>query len=425
MSFAVPDHERWHLRELAKKQAEYAALPVMEMRKRQWHDLNDGKPNARPPVVIETWTFDRDFMLPVPFHCTSEAGRAIEWQLTRNIRNHELIDDDKVIPNTFDFGWFVDIEEFGPHIRVSAEHAPDAQGQKLGFQYHYPITNLAEGLEKLELPTCSVDRKKTMEWQQFLEDLLGDILPVRLRTGTFGHGMLTHRVVALMGMEAFFLAMYEEPENVHRLMAYLRDSQLHIMRWAEREGLLRCNNQNQDSFGSSYNFTRKLPKSKLDENAPAKLGDMWGCSNSQETVGISREMFHEFCFPYYRDVCEPFGLLYYGCCEPTHTFWDDIRALPHLKKISMNRWCDQHFLADAVRGTDLILSRKPDPNLLGVVEVLDEEAWVAHIRETLDATKGASLEFIIRDVYTVHGNIGKAKRAVALARQEIDRRWGG
>jgi hypothetical protein len=31
------------------------------------------------------------------------------------------------------------------------------------------------------------------------------------------------------------------------------------------------------------------------------------------------------------------------------------------------------------------------------------------------------MEFIVRDVYTVHGNLGKPRRAVEIARREIDR----
>ena len=132
-------------------------------------------------------------------------------------------------------------------------------------------------------------------------------------------------------------------------------------------------------------------------------------------------MFHEFCAPYYRDVCEPVGLVYYGCCEPAHPFWDDLKDLPHLKKISISRWCDERFMGEALRGTDIVFSRKPDPNFLSVDVALNEEGWAASIRNTLDATRDVAVEFIVRDVYTVHGNLDKPRRAVEIARREIDR----
>ncbi len=414
----IPDEERRYLRELARKQAEYAALPVMAARKQMWYDLNDARSGARPPVIIETWTFDRDFMPESIFQCTSPAGRQIERQLLRNIRNHELIDDDKVIPDTFDIGWQVDIDEFG--LYIDREVIKDAQGIETGYRWLHPIKDLARDLDLLKPAVCHVDREATFAWQAFLDDLLGDLLPVVIRTGAFSSNMLTHRVVELMGMEAYFLAMMDMPDAIHRLMAFLRDNSLRMMAWAEAEGLLRVNNGNQDSFGSSYNFTTRLPAPGY-AGGPARLRDMWGNANSQETVGVSPKMFHEFCFPYYRDVCEPLGLLYYGCCEPAHPFWDDIRRLPHLKKVSISRWCDQRFMGDALRGTDIVFSRKPDPNFLSVDVTLDEDAWAAHIRETLDATRDVFVEFIIRDVYTVHGNLNNARRAVEIARREIAR----
>jgi hypothetical protein len=416
--WTIPAEERAYLRELARRQAEIAALPIMAQRKQMWYDLNDGRPGARPPVVIETWTFDRDFLPDRLLRCTTEAGRAIERQLLRNIRNYELIDDDKVTPDTFDIHWFVTIDEFG--VEIPTEHVKDAQGVETGYRFLHPIKDLRRDLERLRPATCHVDRERTAAWQAFVSELLGDYLPVKLRTGFFGGTMLTHRVVELMGMEAFFLAMYDSPDAVHQLMAYLRDNALRVMRWAEAEGLLRLNNGNEDSFGSSYNFTTRLPARALN-GGPVRLCDLWGASNSQETVGISASMFHEFCFPYYYAVCEPVGLLYYGCCEPVHPFWDDIRRLPHLKKVSISRWCDQRFMGDALRGTEIVFSRKPDPNFLSVDERLNEEAWAAHIRETLEATEGVFVEFIIRDVYTVHGNLDNARRAVAIARREIDR----
>jgi hypothetical protein len=416
--FHLPNQERGYLRELAERQAKYAALPVMEERKQMWYALNDAHPGARPPVIIETWTFDRDFMPESVFFCQSELGRQIETQLLRNIRNHELIDDDKVMPDTFNISWFIEEDEFGVPIEV--ETIKDAQDVETGYRFLHPIKDLVNDLSMLKPTSLRVDRQRTQAWQAFLEDLLGDILTISIQTGCHISTMLTHRIVELMGMQNFLLAMYDHPDSVHQLMAYLRDNALRRMQWMEAEGLLRLNHSNQDSFGSSYSFTRHLPNPDFD-GFNVRLRDLWGCSNSQETVGISPQMFREFCFPYYWEVCEPWGLIYYGCCEPAHPFWSEISQLPHLKKVSISRWCDQQFMGEALQGTEIVYSRKPDPNFLSVDVQLDEDAWAAHIRETLQATRGIFVEFIIRDVYTLHNNLENARKAVAIARQEIDR----
>jgi len=417
MEWQIPPTERTYLRELAIKQAEYATLPIMETREKMWYDLNDAVPGARPPVVIETWTFDRDFLPEEILQCTSKEGRWVETQLLRQIRNHELIDDDKVIPDTFDIGWITEEDEFG--VQIDCEEVPDADGVPTGFHFDHPILDLERDLPKLKPGTFRLDREKTHAWHEAMDDLLGEILPVVIRTGCHISTMLTNRVVELMGMQAFFTAMLDQPDTVHKLMAYLRDNALSRMQWLETEGLLTLNNANQDSFGSSYSFTRRLPQPDYNRG-PVRLKDTWGCSNSQETVGISPRMFREFCFPYYKDVCEPWGLVYYGCCEPVHSFWNEIGQLPNLKKVSISPWCDQSFMGEALQDTQIVFSRKPDPNFLSVDEKLDETAWAAHIRETLEAAKGISLEFIIRDVYTVHGDLNNARRAVEIAREEID-----
>ena len=421
MHWTIPRKEARYLRDLADIQATYAALPVMDDRKRQWTALNDGQPGAIPPVIIETWTFDRDFLPDSILRCTTPEGRRIEKQLLRNVRNFELINDDKVTPDTFDIGWMVSIDEYGLHI--PREVVKDAEGVPTGYRWEHPLKNLERDLHLLKPAQCSVDRERTYAWQAYVQSVIGDALPVCIRTGTFGSTMLTHRVIELMGMEAYFMAIYDSPDAVHELMVFLRDNSLRLMRWAEDEKLLRANSGNQDSFGSSYNFTTKLPQSTCAEQ-PVRQSDMWGNANSQETVGMSPQMFHEFCFPYYRDVVEPMGMMYYGCCEPADPFWDDISQLPHLKKVSISRWCDQVYMGEALRGSDIVFSRKPDPNFLSLDHKLDEDAWAAHIRETLDVTRDVFVEFIIRDVYTLHGNINNAKKSVDIARREIMREMG-
>jgi hypothetical protein len=77
-------------------------------------------------------------------------------------------------------------------------------------------------------------------------------------------------------------------------------------------------------------------------------------------------------------------------------------------------------MGEALRGTGIVYSRKPDPNFLSVDRTLNESAWAEHIRATLRATEGVPLEIIVRDVYTVHGDVGNARRAVEVAHRVLD-----
>lgn len=78
-------------------------------------------------------------------------------------------------------------------------------------------------------------------------------------------------------------------------------------------------------------------------------------------------------------------------------------------------------LESPLAGKGIVFSRKPNPNLLGVVLQLNEEAWEKEIRKTLELTAGKiiTLEFVVRDV-SMHGNIEKTRRAVHIAKHEID-----
>ncbi len=422
MTYSLPAEERLRLRTLARRQAEIAALPVMADRRRLWTDMNDAKPGARPPFAIESGSFDRDFMPDSIFQCRSDYGRRLERGFLRHIRHQEILNDDHVCPDTLDMGWHVWHDEFG--IKIPTEYVKDAEGVVTGYHFDCPIKDLnTDGFAMVKPATFGVKREETLEEKAFLEEAFGDLLPVVIRSGTFGNGSVTQRLMRLLSMEAFFLAMYDCPDKLQELLALLRDNAMRMSRWAEAEGLLVLNHGNQCTCGTCYNFTTLLPRREVTPGQ-IRLSDMWGTLDSQETVGVSPEIFHDQIFPHYRALAEMFGLVYWGCCEPADPLWESsLSMLPNLKAVSISRWADQRYMAEALEGTGIIFSRKPNPNLLGVDVVLNEATWAAEIRETLEITAGRNLpvEFVVRDVYSMHGNLNKPRRAVEIARQEIDR----
>ena len=80
-------------------------------------------------------------------------------------------------------------------------------------------------------------------------------------------------------------------------------------------------------------------------------------------------------------------------------------------------------LCERLRGTKIIYSRKPSPHFLGVGYDFDDDEYKKYMLNTLNAAKGCNLEIIYRDVYTLGGNPSKAKRAVRLLRELIDKYW--
>ena len=76
-------------------------------------------------------------------------------------------------------------------------------------------------------------------------------------------------------------------------------------------------------------------------------------------------------------------------------------------------------MGDRLAGKKIIYSRKPKDYLyIGSQPGFDEDAFRRNIRDTIAATKGCKVEYIFRDVMTIHGNAAKVKRAVEIVREE-------
>lgn len=283
--------ERQYLRSLAARQREYAALPAMAERIRQWTAINTGI-RAPAPVVVETATFDEEFLPCSLLRCTSEAAIEIEQRLLRTLRNHECLDDDKVVPEIYPVSHRTTIDEFG--FDIEQIYACDSLGRRIGFRHEHPLADLDASISLLKPATLSCDRTDSDSWFTFVEDVLGDILPVQYEDQPPMID-LTEKAVRLMGMDHFYMAMYDSPGRVHQLMQILCDNQVRIMRFHEDEGLLSLNCGNQQTGASSFGYTTELPQP--DFAGRVRLRDLWLWAELEETVGLSPAMFREFCLP--------------------------------------------------------------------------------------------------------------------------------
>jgi len=418
-NFNITKKEINYLRDLARKQLVYANLPVMEKRRKLWYAHNSLQ-GERPVIVMEMLTFEDD-MLP-DLNCKSSIAREIEKNMMRHIINYELINDDKVVPAYYVINWQINIKEFG--LNIKREHGIDDAGKNIGYAEEHPITNLKQDISLLNFSEFSVDREYTLKLKEFVENIIGDILPVRMgNESLYWHVAPSEKAVHLMGLETMMLSLVDYPEEMHKLYKLLKDDILSFVRWQEKEELLTLNNANNYAGSGSYGFTDELPTEDYKKTGYIKPKDLWGNMNSQETVCISPKMFGEFIFPYYYDLAKEFGLVYYGCCEPVHTIWDDyISKLPNLRKVSISPWCNEKYMGEVLEGEDVIYSRKPSPNYVGVGN-FDEDAFAEHIVYTLKAASGCSLEIIFRDIYSLEGDKGKPGKAVKITRQLIDELW--
>jgi hypothetical protein len=416
----IQGKDRERLRDLARQVAACAQLPIMEERRRLWYAHNKGM-GERPVIVMEEASFLSD-LLPA-FQCESQAAREVERNLLVPLANHNLVDDDKVISAEYRVDWFIAEPAYG--VSTPRTYATDQEGRQIGFAQSHPITCLETDMSMLRHLPFAVDREGTLAWRAVVEDVLGDLLTVRIDNSSLRwHMAPSQRIVELMGMENMLVSMVEEPEGMRSLYAFMADDMERFLRWQEQEGLLIANNGNDYAGAGSYGFTNELPSEQGKRTGRLTSRDLWGNMNSQETVGISPAMFEEVVYPSYRRLASQFGMVYYGCCEPVHTIWERcIRHLPNLRKVSISAWCDEEQMGEQLRGGQVIYSRKPSPNFIGVGTRLDEEAFRSHILRTLKAARDCTLEIVFRDIYTLSGDQHKAAQAVRLVRELVETHW--
>ena len=344
--------EREILRRLAARVAELAARPIEQEKRTLWTKHNDLVP-VRPLLFCSPENGWNEIITVDQIQCQHELARSWELRLRKEIYWGEQMGDDRVIEPWFNIGWVHTCTDWGLHeTNVGGEHG----GAKT---WTSPIKELAD-LDKLRFQTITVDRSATERLMSVAKETLGDLLPVRLRGAWYWTLGMTWEVIKLRGLEQMMVDMYDNPELLHRLMAFLRDGTLNIVDFLEKEGFFTLNNEGDYTGSGGFGWTKQLPAAGFAGRVRAK--DQWCLAESQETVGVSPAMFEEFVFRYQLPILKRFGLACYGCCEAVHGRWHLLRQIPNLRRVSVSPWCDRAKMAENL-GNRYIYSLKPHPAL--------------------------------------------------------------
>jgi len=225
------------------------------------------------------------------------------------------------------------------------------------------------------------------------------------------------------GIEIDYLTGESQRETVELSVDPLTETEIsgdyvNLNKELSRSGCLKSTVCSEGVAQGSYAFTNKLPS---DLNSYSS-NDIWGFLDSQETQGISPEMYNEFIFPYYKKIADTYGRLSYGCCEAVDPIWEkSVSKYPRLGKVSISPWCDEKYMGQQLCGKEITYMRKPSPNLLGVGSELDEDSVRKHISATVEAAKGCNIEIIQRDVYKINNTYKKVRRYVEIIRECCDK----
>lgn len=410
-SACVSQKDREILRSLAAQVREIAGHPEQTARKHRLTNHSALQPER--PIVLASpegaWTE----ILPMSsMQCEDEKLRGWEAALRRKIYWWENIKDDNALEPWFNVGWQIKRGDYG--VKVPYEHGAN----RGSYVWASPIEDIESEFGRLRSAVNTVDREGTFADLELATNLFGDLLPTRIRSRLWWTSGLTSEAIKLIGLETLMLAPYDQPDGFHKLMGFLRDEHLSFVGWLESEGLLTPMNEDDDVGSGGIGYTRELPQKDLQPKMPVRLMDIWGFAESQETVGMSPEMFAEFVIPYQLPILEKFGLNCYGCCEPIHERIDSILTIPRLRRLSVSPWCDQKLMAEKL-GRNYIFSRKPNPTQICLT--FNEEAIRQDLATTLDLAGEGSLEIIMKDTHTVQNEPWRINRWVQIALEEVDK----
>ncbi len=402
--------DRGIIRELARRVAEIAALPVMQERVRLWKQHN-ALQRPRPMILVFPEGAWRELLPEAALACEGKAARWIEQQLRMRIYTHERFNDDTVIEDTWHVGPVVQSTGWG--VAARWRYSPDA----LGARTFDPVIQSPDDLEKIRCPQISVDQAATDKSLADSHDLFDGVLrvqPTKVKRLSYH---LMSQYTSLRGLEQVMMDMIENPGMLHAAMSRLEACHHDLLRQHVKLNLLDVNHDNSYNNSGGVGWTDELPAAGFDP-ARVRPADVWSSAEAQELAQVSPEMHEEFSLQYERRLLAPFGLTGYGCCEDLTRKLDMVFTIPHIRRISISPWADVEACAAKLHNK-YIFSWKPHPaHLAGR---FDADRVRQYIRHTLEATRGCVIEMVLKDTHTCDGQPERFDQWTRIAREEVRR----
>ena len=409
-SLTLSDDEIKILRELGKRVAEIAALPIQEEKAGLWTAHNDLK-TSQPVVFIDPERGWNECIPPeTDIACHTPIARVWEMFLKKQIYWFEVFKDDKVIEPCFDVPY--SYSDMGWGVELGREGGLNGGA----FKIKRAIADYERDFHKIRYPRIIIDQPESDSVLELAHNVFDGILTVQRKTSWWWSMGLTRNFIDLRGLEDFLYDFYDEPDYVHKLMNLLCEGALGRLDFLQENGYLALNTGGIYVGSGGFGYTDELPRPGYNPEKVTTM-DMWGFVESQETSSVSPEMYNEFIFPYHMKIAERFGLNCYGCCEAYDPRWKYVKQLPRLRRVSVSPWADLETL-EANLGKNYIASIKPSPSPLAIHN-MNEDVAREELRRALTLSRNCVPEIIMKDNNTLGNNPRNAARWVEIAREEI------
>ena len=397
------------LRSLAEQIVETASSPVMSSRRKAWYRMN-ALQSEQPMVLVSPEGAWKEIRELTPIQCSDPVACEFEWQLRQRLRQASF-EDDMPVEADFVLGYEIEPDTWG--VKIERRHSGMEGG---AYKPIPPLTDLSRDLAKLHFRTLRWKKNVYEQKKEMAEKAFGDLLKIVPAPGyCFWTCGMTCNVIDLIGMEELMIGMYDQPENIHALMQFLTEDLEQYLDQLERENLLWYNNGSNLVGSGHCGLTDELPSAEHPVGNVTTAA-LWGLAESQETVGISPEMFAEFIWPYQKRLLQRFGLAYYGCCEPVNERLASIREAGNLRAISVSPWADVEQCARELQ-KQYVLCHKVNPSYICLN--FNEKEIRRELRSRLDICKGLNNVFVLKDTHTVHHEPERFNRWVEIVREEF------
>ena len=380
---------------------------ILDMWRKQAKGLRD------TPTVRLLFSNFRGEVITNRLRCEGEDARRLETSLLSSMVGRELFDDDTPVSDTLDVGIFAKVTPFGATLRATRAE------KSIGYHIE-PITDDIEAdIDLFRGGSFSVDLERTKKYCEWADSIIGDILPSRIIQNAHV-GAITNNFVRLIGMETYYMSMYDAPEALHEIMDMATGVYERYYDYLEEHGILLPTNGYSAVAQESFGFTEELP-----QTGPIRsTTKQWGFLESQETTAVSPDMYGEFVYPYYDRLVKRFGLLSYGCCERVDNLFEDyLSKWKNLRKLSVSPFNDERKVGDYLRGTNIVYYSKPRAEYVTNPGPLDEDALRKYFKGVCEAASGCLFEIAQREVGTIFGDYERGKRYVQIARECVSEYW--
>ena len=406
----ISQTEKDILKRLAERVRTIACSDDMARTRKLWSRHNDLH-HTRPLVFCDPENGWNEIVTEKQMECEGKIARRWEMDLKKEIFWGEEMGDDKPIDPVFDVPYTVSPDDWGVE-------AVFHKTNKLGsYVWDPPVKDYEKDLKMLHSPQFEIDEKTTNGCLELASEIFGGILDVRLKGIWWWSLGVTMPAAFLRGLQNTLYDFIDHPDDVKRLLSIISNGHLNKLDFLENKGLLSLNNDGTYVGSGGYGYTEDLPRSDFDGSV--RTVDMWGFTDSQETVNVSPQMYEEFIFPAEKPIMDRFGLTCYGCCEPLQSRWHVVKRHSNLRRVSCSPWADVEKMAEFLEDR-YIYSMKPSPSAIST-PVIDKAGIRDDLRRKLEITKDCVVEIIMKDNHTIGGRPENVTEWCRIAREEAEK----